>query len=268
MLSMAKEAVGFVCALVYSIFLPLLVEPYRVVIYYHGVQTLDICSFRKQIRYLAEKCCVVKPSKITTARVAQKSPVVAITFDDAFVSVIENAVPILKELALPVGIFVPVGNLGQKPDWEMPDNCSDKNEVVINEDQIKQLDKDGFEVFSHTVSHSVLTELEDSKLDAELTNSKRALEKMVGHEVCAISYPHGAYDVRVHNAVRKAGYRLGFTIKPEMVTRDTNDLMIGRFKVLPNDGLIRFKLKVNGAYRILKHLQAMKKFLIRFSLKK
>lgn len=207
---------------------------------------------------------VVKPSEIMVTNVGASKRVVAITFDDAFVSVMEHAVPILEEYGLPVGIFVPVGNLGQTPRWEMPENCSDKNEFVMNKEQIRQLDRDGFEIFSHTMSHPLLTELDEGRLETELVESKKQLQRIVNHEVVGISYPHGACDARVRNAAEKAGYRIGFTIEPSVVDRDTDDLRIGRFSVSPRDSLLKLRLKLSGAYQAVKVLTAIKRSLTRF----
>jgi len=176
----------------------------------------------------------------------------------------ENAVPSLKEYQLPAGVFVPAGNLGRPARWEMPENDSDKNETVMNKELIAELDNDGFEIFSHSLSHPKLTEIQDDRLEAELIGSKQALEKIVGHEVSAISYPDGAFDERVHNAAKKAGYKLGFTIEPTMVNGSTDCLSIGRFLVLACDSLIKFKLEVSGAYQVGIPLKAFKQLLGRF----
>lgn len=57
------------------------------------------------MEYLATKCTVIEPSKIKTFQAEGADLVVAITFDDAFVSVMENAAPSLKEYQLPAGIL-------------------------------------------------------------------------------------------------------------------------------------------------------------------
>jgi peptidoglycan/xylan/chitin deacetylase (PgdA/CDA1 family) len=258
-----KSFIELFCAFLYTPFLLLKCSgPLRTVLYYHGIAKKDLACFSKQMAYLAQNCTVVQPSKIKTANPNGTSIIVAITFDDAFTSIIENAVPILKEHGLPAGVFVPVGHLGKKPRWNMSDDCSDRHETVMNADQIVELDKKGFEVFSHTVSHSELTTIDDDTLRSELFESKGGLEKIVGHEVQAISYPHGAYTKKVTEMTRKAGYRLGFTIEPIVVSSETDNLRIGRFCVSPADGLMKFRLKVKGAYQITYYLRMMKNLIL------
>ena len=261
-----KEITELIFALIYAMFLSVIrKDASRVVLYYHGVNKADIGSFKKQMEYLARRCTVVKPSEIRSALANGTKVLAAITFDDAYVSVIENAVPILTECELPAGIFVPTGNLGQKPDWKIPENCPVKNDVVMSKEQIRQLDKEGLEIFSHTLSHPVLTEIEDDRLEAELVESKKLLEGIVGHKVIGISYPHGAYDDRVYKAVQEAGYKVGFTIEPSIINSATNCLEIGRVSVSPKDSLIKFRLKVSGAYQVIKYLRQLKKLFVRES---
>jgi len=259
LLSQLKDITEFTCAAFYTLFIkPFDRKPRRVVLYYHGVKNTDAKGFRKQMAYLTKNCSVVKPSQIKSIHVDGAKTLAAITFDDAFVSVIENAVPILKEYALSAGIFVPVGNLGQMPHWEMPDDCPDRNEMVMNQEQIVELDNDGFEIFSHTFSHPVLTKIPNFMLEAELINSKRILEALVSHQVLAISYPHGAYDRRVCHAAARAGYEMGFTIKPSLIDSRTDHLRIGRVRVSPKESMLKFRLQVMGVYQVLKYLRLIK----------
>lgn len=262
MLKDIKDLLELICAALYAPFLFLIHEsPLRTVIYYHSVSKADVPSFVKQMAYLAKKCSVVKPSKIKNMPSDKDRTLAAITFDDAFASVIENAVPILKEHGFPAGIFVPAGNLGQHPRWEIPDGCPDRYETVMSEEQIAELDKDGFEMFSHTLSHTMLTNVSINRLTKELKDSKNALEEIVGHHVLAVSYPYGAYDSRVCNAAKQTGYQLGFTIEPQIVNNCTGSMQIGRFRVSAQDSLLKFKLKVFGAYQVVKFLQQLQRIL-------
>ena len=257
-----KNTIELISAVLYAVVWPFIRKgPSRVVLLYHGVKKEHVENFRKQMAYLVRECLVVKPGSIASAHGA--GSIVAITFDDAFESLLENGLPILKELGLPVGIFVPAGNLGKRPEWYMDDNCPDKDEIVMNEQQIAALDKEDIEIFSHTLSHPLLTELCDSELEAELVGSKQKLEQIVGHEILGISYPYGNCDDRVYEAVKKAGYKSGFTVDPDIVNETIDNLEIGRFEVLSSESLFRFKLKVRGAYRIVSSIRRLKRRLIR-----
>jgi len=212
--------------------------------------------------YLEKKCVMVKASHIKAAPMNGGKPVVAVTFDDAFVSVLENAIPVLRDHSLPAAIFVPTGNLGRQPGWKMPEDYSDKNEMVMSEQEIAQLDKDGFEILSHTVSHLSLTGIHESLLQNELEESKQALEKIIGHEVCGISYPHGDCNAAICETARQVGYQFGFTIEPLTAGRSPDDMKIGRFSVSPKDSFTKFRLKAGGAYEIVYYLRSIKRRLV------
>ena len=144
----------------------------------------------------------------------------------------------------------------------MASDCPDKDEIVMDEQQIIALDKEGFEILSHTVSHARLTDLNETDLEAELIESKQYLENILGHEISAVSYPHGAYDARIYRAVRRAGYVLGFTTYPNIVDNCADALRIGRFEVSPGDHPLVFKLKVNGAYQANRSLINLKRMIV------
>ena len=251
-------------AMAYSVILPFIrKKPYRIVLFYHAVREVDLEAFEKQMSYLASKCKVVRVSEILTAEPGDFNVIVAITFDDAFVSVLRNGLPVLKRHRLTASIFVPTGNLGQPPKWNIPEDSLDRNEVVMSKKQLVDIDRDGFEVLSHTVSHCVLTEQNGRRLKGELSESKLALENIVGHEVCGISYPHGAYDCGVCSAARQAGYLSGYTIEPSIVDNRTDSMQIGRVSISPGDSLFEFKLKVSGAYQVVSYLRTITKRLFR-----
>lgn len=76
-------------------------RPGRTVLYYHGIQKDQIASFERQMAHLAARYQVVPALRIRTAWAEGKRSLVALTFDDALVSVQEHVVPILKRHRLP-----------------------------------------------------------------------------------------------------------------------------------------------------------------------
>jgi len=236
--------------------------PQRVVIYYHSIKSSDVRSFRRQMAWLAANCNVVEPSRIATAP-TNGGTLVAVTIDDGFASALENAVPILKEYGLAAGFFIPAGRLGQKAGWEIAQHCRDKDESVVDQHQVRQLAEKGFEILSHTLSHPRLTKVKDHQLETELVASKQALEQIIGHEISGISYPHGDYDDRVCAYAQRAAYKTGFTIEPVAVDYTTDFMRIGRFLVSPRESLIKFRLKIRGAYQALRFVRTVKKSILR-----
>jgi GT2 family glycosyltransferase/peptidoglycan/xylan/chitin deacetylase (PgdA/CDA1 family) len=266
LLKKITDFVKFIIALMYSFYLSFAHrQDRRVIICYHGINNADVEGFMKQMAYVARKCCVVKPSIIKDAQVNGSKVLLAITFDDAFVSVRENALPVLKKYGLSAGVFVTTGCLGKPPNWPMAYDCPDRDDIVMSEQQVKELDNDGFEILSHTISHSALTQIDDDRLQEELVDSQKELQRMVGREIAGISYPYGKYDERVCEAARRAGYKFGFTVEPRMVDYSSDNMSIGRFSVSPKDGMLKFGLKVHGSYQAERYLRGFKRLFVQKS---
>jgi len=256
-----KETFEFIAALFYrAILFFRKSKPGSVVLYYHSLSKEDEKQFEKQMAYLAQRYHVVKPSEILNhASFNDGVATISITFDDAFRTVFENAFPVLKKYNLNAGVFVPTGGLGKKIFWKMEAKCVDGGKMLMGADQICELDHDNWEIFSHTVSHPHLTEMGSRRLNDELRDSKIALEEMLGHKITGISYPYGEHNEHVRRAALNAGYRMGFTIDPELNYSSQNKMSIGRFSVSAKDSLLKFKLKACGAYEVSKHLRAAKR---------
>lgn len=79
----------------------------------------DISTFRWQMELLAECFNVLPLYDATLALANERMPprAVAITFDDGYRSVLDFAVPILRELGLPATVFVASGYLDENNMW-------------------------------------------------------------------------------------------------------------------------------------------------------
>ncbi len=86
--------------------------------------------------------------------------------------------------------------------------------TVMTWDHVRALRRAGMDVQSHTRTHRVLQTLGPAELVDELQGSRRMLEEVLGERSFAISYPVGKplrADSRIREAVRAAGYTLGFS---------------------------------------------------------
>jgi peptidoglycan/xylan/chitin deacetylase (PgdA/CDA1 family) len=250
---------AFVYAVYLRIFRP---GPRRIILYYHSVRAETLPAFARQMEYLARTCQVVPICQIVSVPFTQGKHLVSITFDDAFVSVRDQAIPVLEGLGLRASIFVPVGLLGRRPDWGLLEQAGDQDETVMDSEDLRTLQQRGFEIYSHTLSHPFLTHLDVPQMQEELHQSRRRLGDLLGQSVDAVSYPHGDYNRTVLEEAKRAGYKWGFTIEPRMITMQTDPLAMGRFSVSPSEGLLTFRLKAMGAYQACDWLRKMKaKFL-------
>ncbi len=251
---------AFVYAVYLRVFRP---GPRRIVLYYHSVRAETLPTFARQMEYLARTCEVVPACRILSASFTKGKNLVSITFDDAFVSVRDQAIPVLERLGLRASIFVPAGLLGRQPDWSLLEQAGDQAETVMDGEDLKSLQQRGFDLYSHTLSHPFLTRLDRLQMREEFEQSRQRLGNLLGVPIEAVSYPHGDYNQTVLEEARRAGYAWGFTIDPQMVTAKTDPLAMGRFSVSPSDGLLTFRLKAMGAYQASDWLRKMKKRLLK-----
>ncbi len=136
----------------------------------------------------------------------------AVTFDDAFRSVYELALPILAGLGVPGTVFAPTAHIGQVPPrgWDGTSHWLDSDwaaELTQSSwDELRALVVAGWEVGSHTRDHPHLPMLDDADLVEELEASRRDLEEKLGAPCRSLAYPYGESDQRVRDAAREAGY--------------------------------------------------------------
>jgi peptidoglycan/xylan/chitin deacetylase (PgdA/CDA1 family) len=82
-------------------------------------------------------------------------------------------------------------------------------------DEVRELDRRGFAIGSHTVEHPILTKLPHERLRQELRESKAAIERELHRPCDSIAYPNGGPDdvsPEVFGAAAEAGFRVGFTL--------------------------------------------------------
>lgn len=102
-------------------------------------------------------------------------------------------VEFLKKYNLPGTFYIIVDMVGK--------------ENYLTWEQIKDIERQGFEIGSHTVSHpSDLKALFDEQLHYEIQNSKDMIETVLGHPISKFCYPRGRYNERVRTMVAQAGY--------------------------------------------------------------
>jgi peptidoglycan/xylan/chitin deacetylase (PgdA/CDA1 family) len=176
---------------------------------------------------------------------------VQVTFDDAFANVLDNALPMTRDLGIPATVFAVTGNLGPPPGWEIADDHPDACETTMTADEIRQAAAEGGVTFgSHGATHRRLTELSGDEVHRELVESKEALEAIVGAPVEDFAAPHGACDEALVDAALAAGYRRVFTLDapPSPKSSGTEGEVVGRMKMSPDAWPIEFGLTVAGAY--------------------
>jgi len=186
----------------------------------------------------------------------------AVTFDDAFRSVLKHAFPIMSRLALPGTVFVPTSFAGSETamawpgidGWARGPYASEL--VPMSWAELRLLADAGWEIGSHTRSHPRLPQLGDRRLTEELEGSKRDCETRLGRVCRSLAYPYGDVDARVAKAADAAGYvAAGPMLRGAAVLRGSGvPVRVGwpRVGVYLNDTPSRFRFKVSPRLRRLR----------------
>ncbi len=121
----------------------------------------------------------------------QEDARITFTFDDGWVEVYQNAMPILAKYNFPAVLFGITGSLNSGEEW------------IMTWDQVRNLrDTYGWEIGSHTITHPYLTRVSDQQLVDELLGSKQDFATQ-GIEVKSFATPYGDYNVKVLSEIAK-----------------------------------------------------------------
>lgn len=220
---------------------------------YHSVRKEERDAFEKQMDLLLE-CSAAAGTDHGAERYVHE-PGIVVTFDDGFVSITENALPVLESRNIPSILFIPTEFIGAKPGWLSGRCVLDSDQMVMDAAEIRSVSSPLVSIGSHCSRHVALTGLPEYEVLEELHRSKRILEDITGKPVDLLAFPHGVYDDRIVELAKQAGYRHAFTLSPVYGARDENGFLIRRESVSPRDWILEFYLKIMGDYLWLPYLK-------------
>jgi len=179
------------------------------ILVYHSIEEgppplcIPPAVFRKHLDCLAEaKARVVTLAALVDDLQAGRplDTSVAITFDDGFQSVIDQAAPLLAERRLPATVFCVAGHLGARNEF-----ATQRGRVPVrplaNARSLACLAVRGFDLGSHGMDHVPLAGASASVLERELSYSRAVLEATTGAQVRWFAYPYGVTPSAVGRAV-------------------------------------------------------------------
>lgn len=156
---------------------------------------------------------------------ARKRSIVC-TFDDGYTGVLKNAMPIMNIYGFTATVYVCTDYLGKYNDWNFKDKKR-RRHMSINE--LTELQKNGWEIGSHGVTHRSLLRLNDDEIVTELAESKKILEEKFG-AVTSYAYPYGDYSEYIMKQVKKY-YSNAFLLTQGGVFLAVDSLRIHRYYI-------------------------------------
>ena len=175
---------------------------------------------------------------------------IIITFDDGYESVYSFGFPILQKFNYKAVVFIPTDFINKQNDWDV--QFGTKRFKHLSGQQLKQLNKAGFEIASHGRAHLPFTAMDESDLKLELQSSKQQLESLTGNPVVSICYPFGRFNTEVIQTAKNAGYKYGMaSLYFRSCEKNYIPYALRRFNIYRFDGLSAFKHKLSLNYNSL-----------------
>ncbi len=124
---------------------------------------------------------------------------------------------------------------------------------ALNWEMAREMDAENLKIESHTVTHPILTNIDEDQLDFELKISKERLENNLEKPVEIFCYPNGAFDENVWKSVEKANYKCAVTTCYGFVKNIENKFLLNRIDA-QND-IVDFAQSVSGFEAIKEKLR-------------
>jgi peptidoglycan/xylan/chitin deacetylase (PgdA/CDA1 family) len=223
---------------------------------YHGVGSATMetdpaflrvhpAAFRAQVRLLLEAGFRF----VTVAEFAEQADgrrpppgLVALSFDDGMDDNHHVVLPILQEHGIPATVFVTTGLIGEANPWMPPDSGA----RMMTAEELRDLASAGIEIGSHTVTHPDLSELEYESCLAEMLESSRTLERLLGSPVRTFAYPYCRFGAAAVAAAKEAGFSAAVTC---LGRGGWNRYELQRSMISRKDGLALFLLKLTELHQ-------------------
>ena len=232
--------------------------PDVIVLMYHRVTgdvllelDLPFPIFHTQMRKLAQSGQVVSMDEAVLRLESgerMKHPLYVITFDDAFKDFYTHVFPLLRDLQLPVTLYVPTGFLDSPHKPPISRQIVDAEKLTpITWAMLDELAACPLvTVAGHTHSHLELPSLPDEVVLAELARCDTLLEHRLGRPILHFAYPRGVWDERVEQLVKSRYATVAIASGGAITSIGFRPYRIPRVPVLRSDGMFWFSARITG----------------------
>ena len=225
--------------------------PNAAILLYHHVSSSTPAStsispeaFKSHMEYLDAHHTVVSLQDVVSAiqhNTTLPENAVAITFDDGYANILDNAHPILADLGFPYTVFINPDEIGVGPKqltWE----------------QVIAMHNDGVVFANHTLDHLHMLNGEQAmgerawleKVWQNVESAEKKIEDKLDISLKYLAYPFGEYNTALANKLKSEGY-IGFGQHSGAVGPSSDMQALPRFPAAgPYANLATLKTKLNS----------------------
>ncbi|KHT49189.1 polysaccharide deacetylase [Alteromonas macleodii] len=225
--------------------------PNAAILLYHHVSSSTPAStsispeaFKSHMEYLNAHHTVVSLQDVVSAiqhNTTLPENAVAITFDDGYANILDNAHPILADLGFPYTVFINPDEIGVGPKqltWE----------------QVIAMHNDGVVFANHTLDHLHMLNGEQAmgerawleKVWQNVESAEKKIEDKLDISLKYLAYPFGEYNTALANKLKAEGY-IGFGQHSGAVGPSSEMQALPRFPAAgPYANLATLKTKLNS----------------------
>lgn len=193
---------------------------------------VEVAQFTAQMAWLADSGCRVLPLTQALAELprhpAAGRPLVALTFDDGYLSLLREAAPVLAQHGFAASLFVTTGAVGEgsyagQPGFAASAPAGDR---PLTWPELLELQQQHWSIESHGCSHRALARCPLPEQVAELRDSCADIAWHLSRAPTLFAYPYGSYNRHTLHALRAVGYRAACTVHtgPATATHDLRRL--------------------------------------------
>ncbi len=192
-------------------------------------------EFSAQLDYLAENgyTTITLKDYARARRFGEPLPdkPIILTFDDGYADNYSEMLPILEAHGMKAVVFVITNEIGKSGYLSMW--------------QLKDMQRRGVEIGSHTADHLPLITLSDEFLINQIRLSKIFLEWSGIEPVASLSYPNGVYNSQIIEMLAQENYLAAVTGEAGLNTLETDPYRLRRVNVRkPRFGVYEFRWRL------------------------
>jgi peptidoglycan/xylan/chitin deacetylase (PgdA/CDA1 family)/folate-dependent phosphoribosylglycinamide formyltransferase PurN len=154
---------------------------------------ISTTCFLKHVEFLQKYYHLVSLGEAVEMLKAKKvaRPTVVLTFDDGYRDNFINARAVVERTRVPVAMFVSTGHITDQKEFGHDLDSDIRGFMPLTWEQVLEMEKDGFEIGSHTRTHFDCGSRDLAQLAFEIAGPKEDLERRLGQPVQFFSFPFG-----------------------------------------------------------------------------